>query len=74
MEEFYIGVKIVYSISIEKCVWVWRGGDLQDVNNIIMQFCTCFISSELVHTIDFLSAECYQLLLNRNKHTQKVYS
>ena len=36
MGEFGIGVKIVYSISIEKLVWVWNRMDLQDVNNIIM--------------------------------------
>ena len=35
MGEFCIGVKIVYSISIEKSVWVWKGVNLQDVNNII---------------------------------------
>ena len=32
MEESYIGVKSVYSISIEKPVWVWKVLDLQDVN------------------------------------------
>ena len=34
--EFCIGTKSVYSISIEKSVWVWKGVDLQDVNNIII--------------------------------------
>ena len=36
VREFCIGTKIVYSISIEKSVWVWKGVDLQDVNNIIV--------------------------------------
>ena len=59
MEYFCIGAKIVYSISIEKLVWVWKGGDLQDINNIIMQFYTHIVSFEWMHSIDFLSAECY---------------
>ena len=36
MGEFCIGAKIVYSISIEKSVWVWKVVNLQDVNNIIV--------------------------------------
>ena len=36
MGEFCIGAKIGYSISIEKFVWVWKGVNLQDVNNIII--------------------------------------
>ena len=36
MEEFCIGTKIVHSISIGKLVWVWKGVNLQDVNNIIV--------------------------------------
>ena len=74
VEEYCIGMKFVCSISIEKCVWVWKGGHLQDFNNIIMQFCTYFISFEWVHSVVFLSAEGYQLLLNRNKLTQKVHN
>ena len=66
MEEFCIGTKIFHSIPMEKLVWVWKGSDLQNVNHIIMQFCTCFISSEWAHSIDFLNAQCYQLLQNRN--------
>ena len=73
MDEFCVGMKIVHSISIEKHIWVWKGGDLEDFNNITMQFCTCFISFEWVHTIDFLSAECYQSLQNRtNLHKRST--
>ena len=69
MEYFCIGVKIVYSISIEKLVWVWKGSDLQDINNIIMQFCTCFISCEYTYLTDTLSAEHCEHLYTR--FTQK---
>ena len=34
--KFCIGLEIVHSISIKKSVWVWKGVDLQDVNNIIV--------------------------------------
>ena len=36
MGEFCVDVKIVYSISIEKSVWVWKVVNPQDVNNIIV--------------------------------------
>ena len=36
MGEFCVGMKIVYSISTEKSVWVWKVINLQDVNNIIV--------------------------------------
>ena len=62
MGEFCIGMRIVYSISIEKPVWVWKEVNLQDVNNIIMQFCTCFISFECTCLMDILSAEQFQFL------------
>ena len=64
MGEFCIGVKIVYSISIEKPVWVWKVVNLQDVNNVIVWFFTYFISFECTCLTDALNAE----------HSQKVYS
>ena len=69
--EFYIGVKIVYSISIEKPVWVWKGIDLQDINNIIVWFFTHFISFECMYSRNILSPECCQLLQNRNNTHKK---
>ena len=36
MEEFCVGMKLIYSISIQKSVWVWKVINLQDVNNIIV--------------------------------------
>ena len=62
MEKFCVGTKIVYSISIEKLVCVWKGVNPQDVNSIIIQFCACFISFEWVHSRNILSTECCQLL------------
>ena len=43
MEESCLGAKIVHSISIEKHVWVSKGVDPQDFNNIIMQNVIRFI-------------------------------
>ena len=62
MREFCIGTRIVYSISIEKLVWLWKEVDLKDVNNIVTQFCTCFISFKCTCLTDILSAEHFQLL------------
>ena len=62
MGEFCIGMKIVYSISIEKSVWVLKVVNLQDVNNIIVWFLTYFISFECMYLTDILSAEWFQLL------------
>ena len=57
MEEFCIGMKIVYNIPIEKLVWVLNGVDLQDVNNIITQFFICVIPFKFTHSTDTLSIE-----------------
>ena len=70
IEEFGIGITIVYSIPIEKLVWVYNGVDLQDDNNIITQFFTCFIPFKCTHSTDTLSVEhSYHLYIR-----QKVYS
>ena len=46
MGEFCNGMKVVHSISIEELVSVWKGLDLQDINNIIAQFFACIIPFE----------------------------
>ena len=72
--KFGIGMKIVYSIPIEKLVRVWNGVDLQDVNNIITQFFVCFILFKCTHLTDNLSAEHSQHLYTRQQIYTKVYS
>ena len=44
--------------------------DLQDINNIITQFSTCFILFKYAHLTDTLSAEC--LLLCTCKKDMKM--
>ena len=58
---------------MEKLAWVWKGGNLQDVNMMTMQFCTCSVSSEWVHSIDFLSAKCYCFCrIEKNVHKKST--
>ena len=52
-------------------------GDLQDVNNIITQFFIYFIPFKCTHSIDILSAVCFQHLSDRVRiinFTQKLYN
>ena len=43
MGESCVGTKVDHSISIEKLVWVLKGVNIQDFNNIKHIFSICFI-------------------------------